>query len=594
MGTLSALPDDATVRELAEIAGVCVRPVLSRVTDTMTGDSRTLVIPCGSTRASKCPSCAERARRLRMQQCREGWHLEDDPPIEMATVPDVTGLPATDAGHLIEAAGLNARVDPAAHETVPVDVVIDQSIPAGEQIPAGRTLGIAVSTGLPTEEGADNDDDGRRVRSTRRRQDAADLPSLKVSDHTTGRTFEAPDGTSYRPSMFLTLTLPSYGPVHTAAERHGQVQGCACGRTHKANPGIAGTPINPDTYDYRRAALDALHFPKLVDRFWQNLRRATGYSVQYFATIEPQKRLAAHLHAAVRGTFPRALLREVVKATYHQVWWPPCDEPVFVDYWPVWDELTQGYVDPATGEMLPTWDRALDALGDDEDAEPAHVIRFGDQVDMQGVLAGSTQADRAVGYLTKYLVKDVADDVTRNDDSDGPGPAAAKRAHVERLAHEVKWLPCSPTCANWLRFGVQPKNARRGLEPGRCRSKAHDREHLGLGGRRVLVSRRWTGKTLTEHRADRSAVVREVLAAAGVDMDDHTQLSANATRPDGQPRYQWQPVDPRADSASYIAAIGRAIQQRQRWRIQYDAARAATGPLPELSATTPEPAADAA
>jgi hypothetical protein len=39
---------------------------------------------------------------------------------------------------------------------------------------------------------------------------------------------------------------------------------------------------------------------------------------------------------------------------------------------------------------------------------------------------------------------------------------------------------------------------------GHCPSKAHDRDHLGLGGRRVLVSRRWTGKTPDEHRADRA------------------------------------------------------------------------------------------
>jgi hypothetical protein len=32
------------------------------------------------------------------------------------------------------------------------------------------------------------------------------------------------------------------------------------------------------------------------------------------------------------------------------------------------------------------------------------------------------------------------------------------------------------------------------MRPGWCRSKAHDRENLGLGGRRVLVSRQWSGK----------------------------------------------------------------------------------------------------
>ena len=32
---------------------------------------------------------------------------------------------------------------------------------------------------------------------------------------------------------------------------------------------------------------------------------------------------------------------------------------------------------------------------------------------------------------------------------------------------------------------------------------AHDADHLGYAGRRVLVSRKWSGKTLADHRADR-------------------------------------------------------------------------------------------
>ena len=47
-------------------------------------------IPCGSTRDSRCPACAAKAKRLRMHQCREGWHLTDDPTTETgpATEPD--------------------------------------------------------------------------------------------------------------------------------------------------------------------------------------------------------------------------------------------------------------------------------------------------------------------------------------------------------------------------------------------------------------------------------------------------------------------------------------------------------------------------
>ena len=91
------------------------------------------------------------------------------------------------------------------------------------------------------------------------------------------------------------------------------------------------------SYDYRRAALDALHFPKLVDRFWQNLRRCAGYKVQYFAAIEPQRRLAPHLHAAIRGAIPRAVLQAGrSRPPTSSCGGPPFDRPVYVDRLPVW------------------------------------------------------------------------------------------------------------------------------------------------------------------------------------------------------------------------------------------------------------------
>jgi hypothetical protein len=340
-----------------------------------------------------------------------------------------------------------------------------------------------------------------------------------------------------------------------------------------------GVPADPGSYDYRRAALDALHFPKLVDRFWQNLRRCAGYEVQYFATVEAQRRLAPHLHAAMRGTIPRRVVREVRAATHHQVWWPAHDIPAYVDRLPQWSEQIGGYLDPTTGAVLPTWDEALDALDTDPDAEPAHVVRFGAQDDLQGLLAGSPGADRAIGYLCKYLPKDIA---TTYDEHDA---APARAAHIDRLAEEVRWLPCAPTCANWLRFGVQPKGAGPGMVPGHCKHKAHDRANLGLGGRRVLVSRKWTGKTLAGHRADRAAVVRAALEEAGIDPDDHDELAITGT--DG--RWSWELLGrSRVDDRTYAAAIGEQIIARQRWRAQYEAAKATTaaraGPAPPSSA----------
>jgi hypothetical protein len=70
-------------------------------------------------------------------------------------------------------------------------------------------------------------------------------------------------GGRYRPSTFLTLTLDTYDRV----DSH-------------------GAAVDPDRYDYRRAARDAIHFPALLDRFWQNTRRCVGWDVQYFGTVE--------------------------------------------------------------------------------------------------------------------------------------------------------------------------------------------------------------------------------------------------------------------------------------------------------------------
>jgi hypothetical protein len=478
-------PSPDLVREAAVAQGVCAGPVISRVTDLDTGEVRLVPIWCGSTREDRCPACAERARRLRMQQCREGWHLATEPEWQ----------PGND------------------------DHDEDDDEDQGDEL---------------------DGEGSRRVRSTRRRQDVPDLPRMPVEDRTVGRVFTAPDGKTYRPSMFVTLTLSSYGRV--TAE---------------------GVPVNPAAYDYRRAALDALHFPKLVDRFWQNLRRCAGYQVQYFATIEPQRRLAPHLHTAIRGAIPRALLRQVRAATYHQLWWPPHETPVYTDRLPVWTD--RGYTDPTTGELLPTWDQALDALGAEPEATPAYVVRFGDQDDIQGLTAGTPGAERAIGYLCKYLTKSIAGTY-----DDGEGLSPARVAHINRLAEEVRWLPCAPICANWLRYGIQPAAAEVGMVPGHCKHKAHDRTNLGLGGRRVLVSRKWSGKTLAAHKGDRAAVVRAALEEAGIDPDDHDELSVVGT--DG--RWAWELLGRnRVDAPTYAAAISQAITTRQRWQREYKAAK---------------------
>jgi len=508
------------VRDLAVEHGACIRPVQLRRTNLDTGEADTVLVPCGNTLASVCPSCAERAKTLRAVQCREGWHLEDEP--------DITPDPATDeqkwwAVLRAEAQQHRDQAAQAGQDTTDLDELITEL--DGELVKAG-VRGKAAP-----------DKPARRHRSTRRRQDASDLPRRKVSPATVGKTYTAPDGKTFRPSLFLTLTCPSYGRV---AED--------------------GTPADPAAYDYQRAARDALSFAALFDRFIQNLRRYLGSDVQYFAAVEPQRRLAPHVHLAMRGTVARAELRRVLAATYHQVWWPDVTEVKYDgDERPVWDEASSTYVDPATGEVLPTWDQALDGLGD----QPRHVVRFGAQFKADGVLAGSTDAARCIGYLTKYLTKQVGD--CHHAETD------AQRAHAARLAETLRYEPCSPLCANWLRYGIQPKNARPGLIPGRCKSKAHDADHLGYAGRRVLVSRKWSGKTLADHRADRKGWL---LSALGVSATDPA-------------RYAWEPVAPGdPDHMDHARRLLHAVADRARWQAALAEARrkAALSLESELSA----------
>jgi len=377
---------------------------------------------------------------------------------------------------------------------------------------------------------------------------------------TVGRCFTAPHGKVYRPSMFITLTLPSYGRI---------IRGL-------------GVPVDPARYDYRRAALDAMHFAKLVDRWVQNLRRGAGFKVQYFAAIEPQRRLAPHVHVAMRGAIERRVIRQVTKGTYFQLWWPSFDVPLYVHRSPVF--IDGAYRDPDTGQEIKTWEDALSEFDQNPDARPAHVMRLGSQVDVKGILAGSKDADRTIGYLTKYLAKSMS--APMGDGQESGSPAAA---HHDRLAAEVRWLPCTPRCGNWLRYGIQPKDAGPGLRPGCCPSKAHDADHLGLGGRRVLVSRKWTGKTLDVHRADRAAVVRQVLEEAGVQVADTNRCAADVLAPDGEPRFVWSELPP--GEGSYNQAVFAQIIQRHQWRAQYDKAKRVTGrtgpPVDNLSATQP-------
>jgi hypothetical protein len=505
---------------------------------------------------------------LRQQQCRDGWHRDDEPLPPPEADEEQVALLKLRADFEYARADCLARADWA--QVADLDQGIDE---VERAISASGIRGQITPTvdSDPDDTSTGGAEPARRTRSTRRRQDAPDLPRKTVSARTVGRTFAGNAGAVFRPSMFVTLTLPSYGRVRDD-----------------------GSPVNPGRYDYRRAAWDAVHLPALLDRLWQNLRRVEGWNVQYFGAVEPQRRLAPHAHFGIRGAIPRATIRQVVNATYHQVWWPSTTVVHYPPHapGPVWDDQaavidpdtgsvigTGAYVDPDTRQTLPTWRQALDelegTLDNDPDREPEYVVRFGEQADIQGVLGGTPQAEKLIGYLSKYLTKSVSECHTVE--------TASAQAHQRRLWEELRYTPCSPRCPNWLRYGVQPDKARDRMRAGHCRGRVHQVDTLGIGGRRVLVSRQWSGKTLADHRWDQVAWVRRVLGVSlgheDGDLDDPDGQVATAREGGGPAPVAWQRAHPGdADVPDVGRRLLRAISTRIQHRAALAAARAADPP----------------
>ena len=105
------------------------------------------------------------------------------------------------------------------------------------------------------------------------------------------------------------------------------------------------------------------------------------------------------------------------------------------------------------------------------------------------------------------------------------------------------------------RTGYATASSRRtpgpGLVPGACKGKAHRREHLGYAGRRVLVSRKWSGKTLADHRADRK---NWLMATLGLSATDPAH-------------YAWEPVAPGdPDHMEHTRRLLHVVADRQRWQ----------------------------
>jgi hypothetical protein len=158
--------------------------------------------------------------------------------------------------------------------------------------------------------------------------------------------------------------------------------------------------------------------------------------------------------------------------------------------------------------------------------------------------------------------------------------SVARVATVSVLLRRIRL--CVTGARVWLLYGIQPKGARHSMTPGHCKGKAHQFEHLGIAGRRVLVSRKWSNKTLEDHRAERTEFVRQLLHAAGI----HPAQGVE----DGP--YLWVRPAPTDPDIPPRPVLLHAIAERQRWHAEYTAAQLATsGSPPDNCSATHDQAA---
>ncbi|MET7768210.1 replication initiator [Nocardia sp. NPDC005366] len=507
-----AMPDFRDIAEAVAVEkGVCARVVPMRAFDTTSGRVSYVGAPCKATVATTCPACAKANKSVRMTQLREGWCAEHEPVQPQPLVTQAqTDVLAARASLFTDYHDARREGDNELAEAVK-DLVADLDVELRELGVRGR---------LP----ALDQKPRRRAKSTRRREDLPDLPRKKVARTTIGTAYA---NGKYRPSTFWTLTMPSYGHINRVWDPTG-------GKDKQGAWVSDGSPRDPESYDYPRAARDIMHMKALFDHWIINLRRAVGWDVQYWASVEPQKRGAPHIHLAIRGSIPTKLLYAVTAATYRSIWWPHFgreNEVYSGDHMPVWDHRAGTFVDPKTGRALTEWDDAIEVIDSVDDLEPAHTMKFGAESKPVQILAGTPEMDRKVAYLTKYLTKSVGEIL----ESDSP----RVNRHYDRLHEELQRTPCRPSCGVWLRYGIVPKDATEKTQPGRCRGKNHRRDALGVPGKRCNNSRKWSGKTLVDHKAERMEFVRGKLAALGIFPPDTSHLRITPVGPgdrDAPPR----------------------------------------------------------
>jgi hypothetical protein len=334
-----------------------------------------------------------------------------------------------------------------------------------------------------------------------------------------------PDDVKAHPAVFVTLTAPTFGPVHTRPTgRDSRVLPCRprrdrphcrhgkplfCTRRHGEDEKTLGAPLCLDCYDHDAQVVWNLHAPELWRRTVNTLIRALDgligkhapirVRLSYAKVAEYQARGVIHFHALIRldGRHP--------------------DDP---------DVILPPPAGLGIDELRDAIQSAASSTGFRTDTHPANpggwLIGWGSQgADIQVIrrgLPGEVNDEQVAGYLAKYATKstEATGLVAYKITPDTIDAYAGRETHPSRLIGACWRLGHPRTGADWPRL----------------RRWAH---MLGFGGHFSTRSRRYstTLKNLRQARQTwrRNTVTGAELAAAtpsdNDQVDDETTLVIN-------------------------------------------------------------------
>jgi hypothetical protein len=226
-----------------------------------------------------------------------------------------------------------------------------------------------------------------------------------------GGHHNVPATVAQHPQVFVTLTAPSFGAVHTirangsCSPRDASTGNCEhnrrvrCDSVHQTDDPALGQPLCRQCYDYVGHVLFSWHAPELWRRFTIRLRRllrqqlrASGENpdatrISFVKVVELQRRGLPHFHAVIR--------LDAVSQPEE----PPSAPNTKMTAYEFVSLVRQAAADTQ-----------LTAVG-------GRIIRFGDQLDVKplGRPFASESPDSSVSsrhiarYLAKYITKSVAD-----------------------------------------------------------------------------------------------------------------------------------------------------------------------------------------